>query len=322
MKRITVASVVAGGWIFASACQAIVGISDRVETPPDGPGDGSDGTSGSSSNDASSGGSPSDGSSSGDSSSGSSGSDAGGDASKPYDVGALPGLKLWLESTKELAPGSSGGTPFGTWADQSRAWDAGAAGAPDGGRHIAEPQDVNPPTIVANGIAGRPTVSFVAGNGYVRIAHHSDFQFGLGDFIIVDVAKVASGNGPLWRLAPNATAGTEELFLPTHFCVVFGLGVSNGCTAPEYSAPPGQHVFVARRKGDIFTVRVDGTVRSSLDRSSDPPNISISPFSQPYAFIGNNITMQVSEVIIVVGPTADNDLMTLESHLKTKYGIP
>jgi len=32
--------------------------------------------------------------------------------------------------------------------------------------------------------------------------------------------------------------------------------------------------------------------------------------------------MQVSEVLVAVGPTSDADLATLEGHLKTKYGIP
>lgn len=266
--------------------------------------------------------------SSSSSSSGSSGNDGsvpadgGEDAAKPYDVRSLKGLKLWLESTKELVPEMQGSTGFGAWWDNSAAWDAGGAGAPDGGRHVALPHDVNPPSIVANGVNGRPTVSFVSGNGYLHIANHADFRFGLGDFVIVEVAKVTSGSGPLWMLRPNATAGTEEAFLPGQLCVAYGLGVNNGCTTPVYTPSTEPHVFAARRKADIFTLRVDGSVRGTLDRTADPPDIGVNEFAQEYAFIGNSVTMQVSEVIIVVGPTSDDDLAALEGHLKAKYAIP
>ena len=94
------------------------------------------------------------------------------------------------------------------------------------------------------------------------------------------------------------------------------------CTAPDYVASTDPHVYVARRKGDIFTLRVDSVVKGTEDTSADPPNIFVSPYSQPYVFIGNSTTMQVSELIVVVGPTSDTTLATLEAFLKQKYGIP
>ncbi len=246
--------------------------------------------------------------------------DAGTDA-PAFDVLSMTGLRLWLESTRELVAESEGSSGFGAWYDSSGRWDGGT-GAPDGGRHVAMPHDVNAPTIVANGIAGRPTVSFVSGNGYLHVAHHDDFQFGLGDFVIVEVAKVTSGDGPLWLFRPGGTAGTEESFFPGVFCVAYGIGVMNGCTTPPYTPSTEPHVFAARRKSDVFTLRVDGSVRATLDRTADPPNIFVSPFSQEYAFIGNGITMQVSELLVVVGPTTDDVLDDLERHLKAKYLVP
>ncbi|HEY8077655.1 MAG TPA: hypothetical protein VIF62_26190, partial [Labilithrix sp.] len=150
---------------------------------------------------------------------------------------------------------------------------------------------------------------------------HADFLFGLGDFLIVEVAKVSSGTGPLWYLAQNVTAGSEEQFLPGQLCVSYGMGVTDGCTLPAFAASAGPHVFVARRKGDVFTVRVDGAVESTVDRSADPPNIHVADYQQPFVFIGNAVTMQVSEVIVILGPTPDADLTTLEAHLKAKYAI-
>lgn len=95
-----------------------------------------------------------------------------------------------------------------------------------------------------------------------------------------------------------------------------------GCTTPVYTPTTEPHVFVARRKSDIFTLRVDGSVRGTLDRTADPVDIGVNPFGQPYAFIGKAATMQVSELVIVVGPTPDADLATVEGHLKAKYMIP
>jgi hypothetical protein len=255
---------------------------------------------------------------------GSAPADAGADtAPPPFDVRSMAGLRLWLESTKELVPESAGSTGFGSWTDSSGRWDGGSGGgAPDGGKHVAVPFDVNPPAIVANGIAGRPTVSFIAGNGYLSLDNHADFQFGTGDFVIAEVAKITSGNGPLWVLRPNQTAGSEESFLAGQFCFAFGLGVMNACTTPVFTPSTEPHVFVARRKSDVFTLRVDGSTRGTVDSSTEPPNIGVNQFAQPFVFIGNNSTMQVSEVIVIVGPTADPSLEALEGHLKTKYLIP
>lgn len=246
--------------------------------------------------------------------------DAGSDSAVPLDVRTLPGLRLWLESTKQLV--NDVGTGFGSWRDSSGYWDGGTGGsAPDGGYHVALPHMVNPPSIVSNGINGRPTVSFTAGNGWLHLDNHADFQFGTGDFLIVEVAKVVSGSGPLWRLAPNATAGSEVAFTPGLLCVSFGMGVTDGCTAPAYSPTPDPHVFAAHRKGDVFDVRVDGTVRSTVNRVGQTTDIVVNEFAQPYVFIGNNVTMEVSEVIVLVGPTSAANLAALEGLLMTKFGI-
>ena len=249
--------------------------------------------------------------------------DAGGDSAPPgFDARSLPGLRLWLESTKDLVPEAAGSTGFGSWTDSSGRWDGGAApSAPDGGKHVALPHNVNPPSIVANGINGRPTVSFVSSNGYLHVDNHEDFHFGLGDFLIVEVAKVSSATGTLWSLRPGATAGSEESFAPGLLCVSFGMGVTNGCTT-AFTPSTDAHVYAARRKSDLFTIRVDGTVRATLDRSADPPDIFVNMFTAPYAFIGQNLGGQISEVIVVVGPTSDADLTKLEAQLKTKYALP
>jgi hypothetical protein len=245
--------------------------------------------------------------------------DTGIDAAVPYEITSLKGLRMWLESTKKLAIVGGGDNSFASWTDSS---------PKDGGTvHVALPQNVNPPTIVANGFGGRPTLSFVNGNGYLKVSNEGavtnepDFAFGLGDFMIVVVAKVTSF-GALWVLRPQATGGSEEQFLATGLCVSYGMGVLNGCTAPNIPLSTAAHVYVARRKSDIFTVRVDSTISASLDRTASPVDININMFTQPSAFIGNASDMQLSELAIVIGPTPDADLATLENHLKAKYLIP
>lgn len=232
-----------------------------------------------------------------------------------FDVGKLPGVRLWLESTRNLTKDPSSNT-FAAWTDSSNGQTTGTA------LHVAVPNGVNPPSIVANAFGGRPTVSFVDGNGNLRIDNHADFEFGLGDFLIVAVAKISSGNGMLWNLRPQQTAGWEELISKGQLCVVFGQGVTNGCTSPAATASTDPHVFVARRKGDVFTYRVDGTVKGTLDRSSDPPNIVVKSYQQPSIFLGGDTTMQLSEVLVVVGPTQDVTLEALEKHFRSKYLIP
>ncbi len=232
-----------------------------------------------------------------------------------FDVGELPGVRLWLESTRNLTKEPSSNA-FAAWTDSSKGQDTGAS------LHVAVPNGVNPPSIVANAFGGRPTVSFVDGNGNLRIDNHADFEFGLGDFLIVEVAKISSGSGTLWNLRPQATAGWEELVSNGQLCVVFGQGATNGCTGPAATASTDPHVFVARRKGDLFTYRVDGTVKAKLDRAGDPPDIVVTPLQQPSIYLGGQTTMQLSEVLVVVGPTQDVVLEALEKHLKSKYLIP
>ena len=258
-----------------------------------------------------------------DASDSSSSADAGTEAATPpLDVRTYPGLRLWLESSMNLQKEMSG-IGIASWRDSSGRWDGGtSAGAPDGGYHVAVPYQPNPPIVSTNGINGRPSVVFTDGNGWLSIENHDDFQFGTGDFLVVEVAKITSGSGPLWVLRPQASAGFEESFFPGLLCVSFGGSATNGCTSPAYVPSSGPHVFAARRKGDVFDLRVDATVKGTVDRTGVPTNIVINGFAQANAFIGGGITMDVSELIVIVGPTSDASLADLEGALKKKYGTP
>ncbi len=227
------------------------------------------------------------------------------------DVRTLAGAKLWLESAHGLVSESAGSTGFGSWTD-----------ALGGTPHVVVPQNVNPPSIVANGFGGRPTVAFTAGNGYLKLPRDEAFQVGTGDFFIAVVAKINSGSGPLWSFRPNATAGSEQLLTPTGFCFAYGLGVTNGCTSAAAAPDTEAHVFMARRVSSLFDFTVDGTRRGSVDVGTNPAGIQIGQFAQDSVFIGGSVTMQVSELVLVVGPTPDATITQLGRELRAKYLIP
>lgn len=252
--------------------------------------------------------------------------DGGTEAAAPLDVRTLPGLRLWLESTKDLTKASVG-TDFVSWRDSSGRWADGGVGAPDGGAHIALPVAYNGggaiyPSVITNAIAGRPAVSFETGPK-AAIANHDDFNPGTGDFVIAAVAAVSSGSGPFWNLTTATTAPSGTWLGPTKFCSFLGgLGAQPQCTSPDYSPSTSAHVFLVHRKTAQAIFRVDGTSRGTYDYGVNNPNLGVQTYQQASAFIGGNVVTQLAELILLIGPTTDADLDSLEGYLKTKYAIP
>lgn len=249
------------------------------------------------------------------------------DATKPpFDVRTLPGLRLWLESQHDLTKAAVG-NDFVSWRDSSGHWDAGGAGAPDGGRHTAFPVPFNGggavyPGIVLNGIGGLPSVTFESGPK-MAIANHADFDVGTGNFVIAVVAAVTSGTGPFWNLTTASTAPSGTWLGPTKSCSFLGAqGAPPKCTSPDYAPNTSPHLFIARRKLTQAIYRVDGTSRGTYDFGVDNPNLGVQTFQQMNAFIGGAIVAQLSELLFIAGTTTDSDLDVLEAHLKTKYAIP
>ena len=247
-----------------------------------------------------------------------------GDGATPaLDVRTVPGLRLWLESTQNLTKAAAG-NDIVSWKDSSGRWADGGAGTPDGGAHTAVPIPFSGggavyPSVVANGIAGRPSVGFDSGPK-LSIPNHEDFAVGTGDFVVAVVGAISSGQGTLWRLT-TATSAPSGVWLSAE------KGCSSltppKCTSPDYSPNTSPHVFVLRRKAAQEIFRVDGTSRGTLDFGVDNPNLSVSLFPTfASAMIGGGIVGQLSEILVVVGPTADASLDKLEAHLKTKYAIP
>jgi len=251
--------------------------------------------------------------------------DAADGATPAFDVKTIAGLRLWLESTKNV---TKNGNDIVSWADSSGRWADGGAGSPDGGPHTAYPIQftgggANYPGVVANGIAGRASVTFESGPK-LSIANHDDFSVGTGDFFVAVVAAISSGGGTLWRLT-TATSGPSGVYLsPEKGCSLpFGArGAQPKCTSPDYAPNTAPHLFVLRRKAAQEIFRVDGTSRGTLDFGVTNPDLSVSLFQTSTALIGGGVVAQMSELLVVVGPTTDASLDGIEAHLKTKYAIP
>ena len=242
------------------------------------------------------------------------------------DVKTLPGLRLWLESSQGLTKAAAG-TDLVSWRDSSGYWAVGAAGAPDGGAHTAVPVAFAGggavyPGILANGIAGRPSVTFESGPK-LAITNHDDFNPGTGDFVIAAVAAVASGTGPFWRLMTATTAPTGVFFGTSRSCSFLGaMAAPPVCTAPEYAPSTAPHVFVVRRKIAQLIYRLDGTSRASYDFAATNPDMGVQTFQQANATLGGGIVGKLSEVVLLIGTSTDADFGKLEAYLKTKYAIP
>ena len=244
----------------------------------------------------------------------------------PLDVKTLPGLRLWLESSQGLTKATVG-ADLVSWRDSSGRWADGGAGAPDGGAHLAVPVPYNGggavyPGIVANGIAGRPSVTFESGPK-LAIANHDDFNPGTGDFVIAAVSAVSSGTGPFWRLMTQTSAPQGVFFGTSKSCTFLGaMAAPPTCTSPDFTPSTAPHVFVVRRKAAQLIFRVDSTSRATYDFAATNPDLGVLTFQQPNALIGGGVVGQLSELVFLIGAETDVDVDKLETYLKTKYAIP
>ena len=245
-----------------------------------------------------------------------------GDASQPLDVRTLPGLRLWLESTKGLEQTAG---EVVSWTDSSQRWDAGAAEAPDGGAHVDRPIEDDTggplfPSVVQNGVAGgRPAVSFTEGTK-LAIPNHADFAFGKGDFLIAAVATAPQAKGAFWTLMKDQSSSYGTALRANHACIG---RVPDICTSPDFDPSTSAHAFVMRRSGDQLVFAIDGTSRSTYTFKPDDPSLTVGVFqTQQGAVIGGDLEGEVSEIVIIVGPTSQDDLEKLGAYFKAKYVIP
>jgi hypothetical protein len=229
---------------------------------------------------------------SGDAAAGSSGSDAsdaGGDASTTF-PSSLPGLVAWFDAGRGAIP--TNGT-ISTWADLSPTGTA---------LHAAQPAAVV--MGFANGLPGINT------NGSTVL---SSFQpsaslgLGTGDFVIAMVVQPQ----------PNS----DILSLPVVLRIygkVSRLAVSfvfDGSELDSTSMPCDGHVhlLVIRRSAGTAAIRVDGLADASAANAADlQASGGLQLGSGPATF---------AEVVVVKGPTTDDDVARLEAYLTAKYAL-
>jgi hypothetical protein len=239
----------------------------------------------------------------------------------------LPGLALWLDSTRGLDFLDAGAQPPGlSWLDMS-------------GNHndaVSIGGSLGTPLIVPNAIGGKPAVHFNGTSGALVVSDKPSLQFGFDDFAIVEVAAhttPTSGTHPygiLYDKQDSTYAGPvivanwnneglirAQIVYPDAFIRTPVTNYDNGV--------PFFLVFrrIANDGGATLDLRVTGVdVASSISPSY---TIDVSAVGTS-VLIGGSRTQQsilgdIAEVIVVKGGLSSRQVADLEDYLRTKYGF-
>jgi hypothetical protein len=239
-----------------------------------------------------------------------------------WTVTSISNLVLWLDANKGV---TTTGSSITAWADQS-----GQANNASGG--------TDTPTLVSSSINSLPAAHFVASSlQYVSVADATSLQFGTGDFTIAVVAKfdndptngITSGIGALYS---KLGTGSGLLFFANNYdygAMTFAAGLCEledpTPTEVAYSATYNDstaRLYLVQRASGTEVLRVNGsqvaTSTSSIDLSEVGAEVDIGLLgaSSEAALDGD-----IAEVIAVGGTLSSSDLTSLESYLKTKYGL-
>jgi hypothetical protein len=238
-------------------------------------------------------------------------------ASVPADpfIASLPGLVLWVDAARDVTLTSSG--EVFRWKDQSPA-----------------SNDLRPSTFpsryATDGPGGHSVVRLFAmsqlgtpGDGTVSLG------FGTGDFLVevvwawntqMSVTPALFGMWPLQE-ASHDTAGLISLGLQADGTPSLSVLAVNGlleATSTTQVTDVAFHLSGVRRVvaagAETVDLRIDGRADPSL------PGVPLANLGvSAWAALGGGTS--VAEVVVIKGPTSDEALATLESHLKEKYGI-
>jgi hypothetical protein len=243
-------------------------------------------------------------------SSDSGGDDAGSDAAQdaPQDAGPLspdqiPGLSLWLDSSKGTTPDSMYPNLVQIWADQS-----------PHGNNATDQGYQEEPLLMKSGYKSFDVVDFNASSSpkIMNITDDASLQFGTGDFAVAFVMNAQTlptipiyekdqQNGLTISVDQNVNAIT-----PT-------------AAAHAFMMQNAWHIVVVR--GAALEIRIDGTpTKGTLNTS----NLSASGvLLQVGAFASSNQspTIEFLQVIAYKGTVSDTQVVGLESYLKGKYGL-
>jgi hypothetical protein len=216
----------------------------------------------------------------------------------------IPGLVLWLDSSKGTAADVSHQDRIAVWADQSSHGNNAHSGAYQ--------QD---PLLAQSGFKSFDVLKFSIGGSIsaLGITDDASIRFGTGAFALVFViSELNSQSSTLWS---KGGAGGLQVTADTNINVL----------TPTASAhaflpnPTGFHIVSVR--GPALEIRIDGVpaagTMSTSDLSATGGDLSVGAGSGANDFA----EIDYLQLVAYKGAVTDGQIAGLESYLKTKYGL-
>jgi hypothetical protein len=246
-------------------------------------------------------------------------------------IRAIPGLALWLDANLGVTKNNQ---------NQISQWDDQSGNANHATQGVANRQPIHTQSVINN----LPTARFNQGttNGMMmNIADSATLRWGTGDYLIEIVARFnndpTSGTqtraGLFWGKFPTGMmGGTGAIFLannPIGMTPVAGLtgGIIGGNTFVAVSTSYNDNVarnYAYRRVGSAVELRVNGS-NVATQNVNGTPNVdatgTVVRFGADFDASTNRLNGDIAEMIAVKGAISMNDLGTVETYLKTKYGL-
>ncbi len=239
-------------------------------------------------------------------------------------IASISGLVLWLDANKGV---TTSGSDISTWADQSTQGNDASAGS-------------STPTLASSSINSLPAAHFVASSQqYISIADATSLEWGTGDYFVAVVAKfdndptggITSGVGSLYT---KIGVSSGVVFFANSYDITaatFDKGLTNledTTTDLTYAASYNDgtaRLYAVERASGTETLRVNGTQvasgSSSVDVSESGVDVFIgSGFASTKTLLAS-LDGDIAEIIAVKGTLGGADLSTIETYLKTKYGL-
>ncbi len=219
----------------------------------------------------------------------------------------IPGLVLWLDSSKGTVPDAQNPPLIKGWIDQSTHGNS----ASDNGFQVE-------PVLITLGYKSFDVVHCSPGGSdrYMNIADDVSLQFGKGSFAFMFVIREPQGTNPTLHLWSKGDATGLQISLDTNTITVATPTASAVAVFPN---PATFHTVVVR--GPALEIRVDGNTTTGQTSTSDISEVGST--SQVGAMVPNNMSAQVDYLQAIAYNVALTDLQVggLEVFMKAKYGL-
>jgi len=230
-------------------------------------------------------------------------------------VSSLSGLSLWLKADAGVSIG--GGNHVNTWADQS-----------SNGNNAVGPT-MKKPVYVANGINGKPTMTFNGSTELFTINDSNSLDITSGSvYIVMQRVGNGAGNDVIFLKNANSSSGSSVyaivLFNGNPWIVGLDKGNGYGDNSTNFNvADNNPHIIGYRFDTNSLLAHQDNLVSSNLGGGSIPSTIGTlqiggynASFNTEEYFNG-----KISEVIIFNRYLSDSEHASIVGYLNNKYSI-